>query len=100
MTKADKRHWIVVLVYDGLLCLSLVAFLKNPNPYPGGGRPDLNALFQIFGPTLGTCLLVGFTVGRMAGKSISMACGLGAIALLIVVSFICLALSMSIMMRI
>jgi hypothetical protein len=100
MSKADKWHWIVVIVYDGLLCLSLVSFLKNPNPHPGRVGPDWNALFQIFGPTLGTFLLVGFTIWRMVGKNISMICGIGAIALLVVVSLVCLALSMRIMMHI
>jgi hypothetical protein len=98
MTKSDKKHWIVVLIYGGLLCLSLVAFLREPNPNPGGF--DLNGLFQILGPTIGTFVLMGFTVVQMVGKRISLACGIGAIALLVVVSFLCLAMTLPIMMHI
>jgi hypothetical protein len=99
MSKKDKTHWIVVIIYISLLCISLVVFMKNPNPKPTVG-PYWNGLFQCLGPTIGTFLLVGLSVLKMAGKKISLFCGIGTIALLVVVSFICLALTMPIMMHI
>ena len=98
MTKSEKKHWIVVLIYGGLLCLSLVAFLKEPNWRVGGIA--WNGLFLCLGSTIGTFLLVGFTVLQMIGKRISLACGMGAVALLVVVSFMCMALTMPILMGI
>lgn len=55
MTKADKRHWIVVLVYGGLLCLSLVAFLKEP-------KWEIAFAAQLVGPTFGTFAFLGVTL--------------------------------------
>ena len=99
MTKPDKKHWIVVLVYGGLLCLSVVVFLREPNRDTGGVQRLIGG-FQLLGPTIGTFLLVGFTVVQMVGKRISPACGMGAIALLVAVSLLCLALTIPIMMHI
>lgn len=98
MTKSDKKHWIVVLIYGSLLLISLGVFLKEPRWRIGGIA--WNGLFQGLGPTLGTFLLVGFTTLQMVGKRISLACGFGSIAFLIVISFICLALTLPIMMSI
>ena len=86
MTKSDKKHWIVVLIYAALLLISLVVFLKEL--YWRTGGTDWNGPFQVFGPTLGTFLLVGFTTVQMVGKRISLACGFGSIALLVAVSLI------------
>ena len=93
MTKSDKKHWIVALIYGVLLCLSLFAFLKNPHCKIAG-------IAQILGPTIGTIVLAGFMMVQMAGKRISLACGIGAIAFLVVISFICMALTIPIMMGI
>ncbi len=98
MTKSDKKHWIVVLVYGVLLFISLVVFLKEANWRIGGLA--WNLAFQVFGPTIGTIVLAGFTLVQMVGKRISLACGLGAIAFLVSVSFMCLAMTIPIMMHI
>ncbi len=60
MTNSDKKHWIVVLVYGALLCISLVAFLKNPHFRIAG-------IAQILGPTIGTIVLAGFMMVQKAG---------------------------------
>ena len=91
MTKSDKKHWIVVLVYTGLLLISLVVFIKEPNWKIGGIA--WNAYFLSLASTLGPFLLVGFTSVQMIGKWISRTCGFGSIACLIAASFICLAVT-------
>ena len=92
MTKSDKKHWIVILVYSSLLLISLLVYLKEPN-WRIGGIP-WNFLFQTFVPTLGTLFLVIFTAMQMVRKRISQTCGFCSIACLLAVSFICLFVTM------
>ena len=87
MTKSDKNHWIIVLVYNSLLLISLMVFLREPNLRIGGR--DCIGLILVVGPSIGTILLVGFFTLQMAGKRISLVCGLSSIAFLILVSLIC-----------
>ena len=91
MTKADKKHWMVASIYGALLCISLVVFLQNP-------RRQIAFAAQLAGPTIGTFVLLGFTMVQMAGKRISLACGIGAIVFLVAISVMCLALTMPIYM--
>lgn len=86
MNRWEKTHWIIVLVYDGLLCLSLVAFLREP-------RLRIASFATALGPTIGTIVLVGVTLAHMAGKRISVASGLCVIAFLVAVSLVCLVLA-------
>ena len=86
VTKADKTHWTIVLAYGGLLGISLAAFLGAPSW-------RIAAIALLFGPTIGTILLAGFTLVQMAGRRISLACGVGAVVFLVAVSFICLVLA-------
>lgn len=90
MNRWEKTHWILVLAYNGLLCFSLVAVLKVSVHKPLHGYAFLTLTF---GSTIGTIVLVGVTLVHMAGKRISVAAGLGVIALLVVVSFVCLVLA-------
>ncbi len=99
MTTSDKRHFIVIYAYAGLLLISLVVFLKAPNGRRIGGV-DWNGLFQCIGPTVGTLSLVIFTTVQMIRERISLACGAGSFACLIVVSFICLVRTIPILMHI
>jgi hypothetical protein len=97
VTPLEKSHWRLVLFYVGLLALSALAFVAYPNPMMS---PNWNGLFQIFGPTIGTLLLSGFTLMRVVGGRVSIVNGVAAILLLVAISFGCLALTMPIMMGI
>jgi hypothetical protein len=96
MSNSDRMCWATVLFYDALLCLSLVTFLHGPFAF----ALDLNGLFQLVGPTIGTLLLVVTLGFQMQKGRISRTSGFLAIASLIVISFLCLALTMPIFMGI
>jgi hypothetical protein len=96
MTISEKRHWIVVLAYSGLLGLSLVLFFADANRRIG--RVAWNALFQAFAPTIGTGVLLLGTLVQMVRARISVLNGIAAIVLIVAVSFVCLALTIPIMM--
>jgi len=85
MNKWEKTHWIVILIYEGFVCLSVLIYVKDPPSSSG-----ITAFTAALGPTIGTIILVGITLMHMAGKRIRPACGLWAIALLVVVSLVCL----------
>ena len=98
MTNSAKKHWMVVLAYGGLLCISLIVFLKEPNWRIG--LTAWNGLFQLVGPTIGTFVLMTVIVIQMARKKISLASGICAIVFLAAVSYMCLAFTIPIMMLI
>ena len=83
----------MMIVYNGLLLMSLVVFLSDPGPNFG-----LSGTLVLFGPTFGSPVLAAVTVVQMLRKKITVANGLGAIALLTTVSFVCIALAFSIFM--
>jgi hypothetical protein len=99
MNNLGRKFWVIVLIYALCLGVSLAVFWKNPNPHPGRG-PDGNALFRLLGPTLGSLILVIIMLVKMARGRISLVAGAGAILVLAVVSILCLARSMPIMMGI
>ena len=90
MNRWEKIHWTIILAHEGLLCSSLVAVLKV-----SVFKPLYSTAFLTlsFGSTIGTIILVGITLVHMVGKRISLAGGLGVIALLVTVSFVCLVLA-------
>ena len=92
MTKADKTHWKIVLVYGGLLFWSLAVLLLRPAD-PRFFRSVAQFLL-IFGPAFVTPPLAVLLLIRMVLKRISLACGIGTIVFLAIVSSICLALVM------
>ncbi len=92
MNRWEKIHWIIILVYEGLLCLSLVTFLKDP-----GSSPKIASFATALGPTIGTIILVGVTLVHIAGRRMRPACGLCVIAFLVAVSLVCLILAVPLM---
>lgn len=92
MNRCEKIHWIIILVYEGLLCLSVATFLKDPF-----SSPMIASFTAMFGPTIGTIILVGVTLVHIAGRRIRPACGLCAIALLAAVALVCLVLAVPLM---
>lgn len=95
MRSIEKKHWSVVITYSGLLIVSVFV-----NPLWPFGRVAWNGLFQVFGPTLGTVLLTAGTLILMIGRRISAVNGIAAVALLIVVSLVCLAFTIPVMMHV
>jgi len=96
MTVSEKRYWIIILAYCGLLCVSLLLFLAEPDWRIGAVA--WNALFQAFGPTVGTIILLLVALVQMARRNISVLNGVGGIMLIMAVSFVCLLLTVPIMM--
>lgn len=92
MNRWEKIHWIVILVYEGLLCLCVAAFVKAP-----ASSPPIAALASAIGPTIGTIILVGVTVMHVAGRRIRPICGVCAIAVLVTVALVCLKLAVPLM---
>jgi len=95
MSSMEKKHWSVVFAYSGLLVVSV--FVHPLWPFRGVAW---NMLFQVYGPTLGTVLLVGGTVMLMINRKISIVNGITAIVFLIVVSLGCLAFTIPVMMHV
>jgi hypothetical protein len=95
MRASEKRHWMVVLVYTGLLCLSLLLFPANPEWRIG--RIAWNAAFQLLGSTIGTGILLAGKLTQMVGARVSVLHGVVTVVLLAGVSFVCLALTIPIM---
>ena len=96
MTVSEKRYWIIILAYCGLLCVSLLLFLAEPDWRIGAVA--WNALFQAFGPTVGTIILLLVALVQMARRKISVLNGVGGIMFIMAVSFVCLLLTVPIMM--
>ncbi len=95
MSSIEKKHWSVVIVYAGLLILSVFV---DPNWRVNGVAWNLT--FWILGPTFGTLLLSAGTLVLVARRKVSIRNGIVAIAFLIVVSLICLFLTVPIMMSV
>jgi len=96
MTVSEKRYWIIILAYCGLLCVSLLLFFAEPDWRIGAVA--WNALFQAFGPTVGTIILLLVALVQMARRNISVLNGVSGIMLIMAVSFVCLLLTVPIMM--
>ncbi|HSW02469.1 MAG TPA: hypothetical protein VLI39_20060 [Sedimentisphaerales bacterium] len=96
MTVSEKRYWIILLTYCGLLCLSLLLFVADPDWRIG--TVAWNAFFQVFGPTVGTIVLLLVTLVQLARRKISVLNGVVGMILLMAVSFVCLFLIVPIMM--
>lgn len=95
MTVSEKRYWIILLTYCGLLCLSLLLFVADPDWRIG--VIAWNGLFQMFGPTVGTIVLLLVTLAQLARRKISVLNGVVGMILLMAVSFVCLFLTVPIM---
>ena len=95
MSSMEKKYWIISVAYCVLLTVSVFA---NPNG-PAGGVAWYG-LFQMFGPTLGTILLSGGTLILMTRRKISVVNGVVAIVFLVVVSLVCLAFTIPVMMHV
>ena len=93
MTKADKRHWQIVLVYGGAQLLALVVLMTT---MPGEPYFRILGRVPILCPVFITPPLAALLLIRMALKRISLACGVGTIIFLVVISFICLAMAMGV----
>lgn len=98
MRDVEKGHWKLILIYGGVLCVSLLVFLARPDWRAGGVA--WNSLFQVFGPTVGTVVLCGITVARMVTTKISPATGIASMGLLAVISGACLAVTLPMMMHV
>ncbi len=92
MTKTDKRHWQLVLVYGGAQLLALVVLTTT---LPGEPYLRLIRSVPILGSVFVTPPLAVLLLMRMVFKRISLACGIGTIVFLAVVWLICMAAGMS-----
>jgi len=91
VTKADKRHWQIVLVYGGGQLLALVVLLTT---LPGESYHSLIRSLPVLGSIFITPPLAVLLLMRMVFKRISTACGIGTIVFLVVVWLICMAMAM------
>ena len=85
-----------MVVHNALLCMSLATFFLS-GPGPGF---ELSVGLQFFGPLLGSPVLGVISIVWMAKRRIGLASGLGGLALLTVVSLVCLAKTMPVFMGI
>ncbi|MHC4301882.1 MAG: hypothetical protein ACYS7Y_31860 [Planctomycetota bacterium] len=92
MTKSDKRHWAIALVYGGLLLLSM-AVLWERAPEPPSG---IASSAVVLCPVLVTPPLVVYLLVQMAFRRVSPACAIGTIAFVVVVSLYCFSVAMHI----
>ena len=95
MSRSDRNYWIGILSYSGFLCLSLAVFLSDPP-----GIPAVIGLPACLGHVIGSPILALISVVQMLRKKITVATGVGSIAVLATVSFVCIMLTFPILMGI
>ncbi len=95
MSRSDRDYWIIILSYSGFLCLSLAVFLLAP-----AGIAAVTVFPVTLGPMVGSPILALISVVQMLRKKITVATGVGSIAVLAAVSFVCIMLTFPILMGI
>ncbi len=98
MTKIEKTYLRFSFVYSAILIISFIIFVISPEWRIFGVA--WNALFQVFGTTVGTAIIIVIFTILVARKRISTKIFLFSIVHLLIVSIVCFIITFNAMMGI
>ena len=98
MTKIEKTCLRISVVYSAILIITFILFFISPEWRIFGVA--WNALFQVFGTTVGTTIIIVIFTTLLARKRISTKIFILSIVHLLIVSLVCFIITFNAMMGI